>query len=191
MPTHSCLRPLLAHHDEGVTDATHTAHHAPPAALEAKDTRTEFWSRCISMPRVSTLGPGAIGWRSPQTETSSLCGSSGASRMRSSTWPTGSRRVTSIPSRWSRPACIGSRFMKFWRHEASRCSSSMPGTSRTCPDARAMCPTASGSSGSIPLACCAAAFGPLRRLPPSVLCCVTETPSWRGRPPVSNGCRRR
>ena len=37
--------------------------------------------------------------------------------------------------------------------------SSMPGTSRTCPDARAMCPTASGSSGSIPLACCAAAFG--------------------------------
>ena len=49
----------------------------------------------------------------------------------------------------------------------------------------------SGSSGSIPLACCAAAFGPPRRSPPSVRCCVTETPSWRGRPPVSNGCRRR
>ena len=41
MPTHSCLRMLLAHHDEGVTDATHTAHHAPPAALEATDPRTE------------------------------------------------------------------------------------------------------------------------------------------------------
>ena len=41
MPTHSCLRMLLAHHDEGVTDATHTAHHAPPAALEAKDPRID------------------------------------------------------------------------------------------------------------------------------------------------------
>ena len=41
MPTHSCLRMLLAHHDEGVTDATHTAHHAPPAALEAKDPREQ------------------------------------------------------------------------------------------------------------------------------------------------------
>ena len=190
MPTHSCLRMLLAHHEEGVTDATHTAHHAPPAALEATDPRTEVSGAGASQCRGyrhwvrEPLGGGL-------PRPSSLCGSSGASRMRSSTWPTGSRRVTSIPSRWSRPACIGSRSMKFWRHEAARCSSSMPGTSRTCPDARAMCPTASGSSGSIPLACCAAAFGPPRRSPPSVLCCVTETPSWRGRPPVSNGCRRR
>ena len=99
--------------------------------------------------------------------------------------------VTSTPSRWSRPACTGSRSMKCWRHEASRCSSSMPGTSRTCPDAKAMCPTASGSSGFIPLAYCAAASGPPRRSPPSGPCCATETPSWRGRPPVSNGCRRR
>ena len=83
------------------------------------------------------------------------------------------------------------RSMKCWRHEASRCSSSMPGTSRTCPDAKAMCPTASGSSGFILLACCAAASGPPRRSPPSGPCCATETPSWRGRPPVSNGCRRR
>ena len=87
----------------------HSTPRAPSGARSEGPENRSCWSGCISMPRVSTLGPGAIGWRSPQTEPSSLCGSSGASRMRSSTWPTGSRRVTSIPSRWSRPACIGSR----------------------------------------------------------------------------------
>ena len=59
---------------KGVTDATHTSTpRAPSGARSEGPENRRFWSGCISMPRVSTLGPGAIGWRSPPTETSSLC----------------------------------------------------------------------------------------------------------------------
>ena len=44
------------------------AHSTPRAHSGARSEGPEnrsFWNGCISMPRVSTLGPGAIGWRSP------------------------------------------------------------------------------------------------------------------------------
>ena len=74
--------------------------------------------------------------------------------------PTGWSPAGSPASRWNPPGCTGSRSTRSSRPAAWTSSSSMRGTSSTCPAARAMCPTASGSRNSTASACCAAVSDP-------------------------------
>ena len=108
------------------TDATHTVPHAPPAALEATDPEQKFLEQVHLNAAGIDIGSGSH-WVAVPTDRDEQP----VREFRSFThalidladWLTACDIDTVA---MESTGCIGSRSMKCWRQEASRCSSSMP-----------------------------------------------------------------